>query len=222
MTEWLWCWKTRINSFALLFDAHRTCLFDLCQTKLGKHALDAPPVPGPKLDEHRRPDLLQALSDPVRLEIVRQLAGCELKCGQVQLPVTKSTASRQLQDPARRRGRRRAGAGHEQVPAPAPRRARRSGSRGCSTRCCARPPPPSSSSPRRARGVRRRPRPRLWPVPPRAARPCARPSSSALRASLSSRSAARFVGQPGFAVARGLKLLVGGRDSSLVALRRDS
>jgi DNA-binding transcriptional ArsR family regulator len=33
----------------------------------------------------------------VRLEIVRQLAGCsaggELKCGQVELPVTKSTAS---------------------------------------------------------------------------------------------------------------------------------
>jgi DNA-binding transcriptional ArsR family regulator len=41
--------------------------------------------------------VLQALSDPVRLEIVRQLAGCpgsgELKCGQVELPVTKSTAS---------------------------------------------------------------------------------------------------------------------------------
>lgn len=41
--------------------------------------------------------VLQALSDPVRLEIVRQLAGCpasgELRCGQVELPVTKSTAS---------------------------------------------------------------------------------------------------------------------------------
>lgn len=41
--------------------------------------------------------VLQALSDPVRLEIVRQLAGCsgssELKCGQIELPVTKSTAS---------------------------------------------------------------------------------------------------------------------------------
>ena len=41
--------------------------------------------------------MLQALSDPVRLEIVRQLAGCtgggELKCGQIQLQVTKSTAS---------------------------------------------------------------------------------------------------------------------------------
>jgi DNA-binding transcriptional ArsR family regulator len=41
--------------------------------------------------------VLHALSDPVRLEIVRQLAGCtgssELKCGQVELPVGKSTAS---------------------------------------------------------------------------------------------------------------------------------
>jgi DNA-binding transcriptional ArsR family regulator len=41
--------------------------------------------------------ILQALADPVRLEIVRQLAGCsserELTCGQVTLPVTKSTAS---------------------------------------------------------------------------------------------------------------------------------
>jgi DNA-binding transcriptional ArsR family regulator len=46
--------------------------------------------------------VLQALSDPVRLEIVRQLAGCcgsgagELSCGQIELPVTKSTASHHL------------------------------------------------------------------------------------------------------------------------------
>jgi len=41
--------------------------------------------------------ILQALADPVRVEIVRQLAGCpaegELSCGAVTLPVTKSTAS---------------------------------------------------------------------------------------------------------------------------------
>jgi DNA-binding transcriptional ArsR family regulator len=41
--------------------------------------------------------VLQALSDPVRLEIVRQLAGCdgsgELQCGEIQVPVKKSTAS---------------------------------------------------------------------------------------------------------------------------------
>src|SRR4051812_3812108 len=44
--------------------------------------------------------LLQALSDPVRLEIVRQLAVCpdsgELRCGQIELPVGKSTASHHL------------------------------------------------------------------------------------------------------------------------------
>jgi DNA-binding transcriptional ArsR family regulator len=41
--------------------------------------------------------VLDALADPVRLEIVRQLAACTggdgLPCGQIELPVTKSTAS---------------------------------------------------------------------------------------------------------------------------------
>jgi DNA-binding transcriptional ArsR family regulator len=44
--------------------------------------------------------VLQALSDPVRLEIVRQLAACpdttELTCGQITLPVTKSTTTHHL------------------------------------------------------------------------------------------------------------------------------
>jgi DNA-binding transcriptional ArsR family regulator len=43
--------------------------------------------------------VLQALSDPVRLEIVRQLAAAsseELTCGQLQLPVGKSTCSHHL------------------------------------------------------------------------------------------------------------------------------
>jgi len=44
--------------------------------------------------------IIQALADPVRLEIVRQLAGCpsegELTCGSVSLPVSKSTASHHL------------------------------------------------------------------------------------------------------------------------------
>ena len=44
--------------------------------------------------------VLQALSDPVRLEIVRQLAGCgaagELPCGKIELPVAKSTTSHHL------------------------------------------------------------------------------------------------------------------------------
>jgi DNA-binding transcriptional ArsR family regulator len=44
--------------------------------------------------------VLQALSDPVRLSIVRQLATCAdpglLMCGQIVLPVAKSTASHHL------------------------------------------------------------------------------------------------------------------------------
>lgn len=44
--------------------------------------------------------VLHSLSDPVRLEIVRQLAGCdgvaELRCGQLELPVGKSTCSHHL------------------------------------------------------------------------------------------------------------------------------
>jgi DNA-binding transcriptional ArsR family regulator len=44
--------------------------------------------------------VLQALSDPVRLAIVRQLAGCTgeagLMCGQIELSVAKSTASHHL------------------------------------------------------------------------------------------------------------------------------
>ena len=44
--------------------------------------------------------VLEALADPVRLAIVRQLAVCgaegELSCKQIELPVTKSTASHHL------------------------------------------------------------------------------------------------------------------------------
>jgi DNA-binding transcriptional ArsR family regulator len=44
--------------------------------------------------------VLQALSDPVRLEMVRQLAECggsgELTCGHIAVPVTKSTATHHL------------------------------------------------------------------------------------------------------------------------------
>ena len=54
-------------------------------------------VEAPSLDEIDGLTVLQALSDPVRLEIVRQLSRCpgssELKCSQIELPVTKSTAS---------------------------------------------------------------------------------------------------------------------------------
>jgi DNA-binding transcriptional ArsR family regulator len=44
--------------------------------------------------------IMQALADPVRLQIVRQLWACdgsgELSCGQLEVPVGKSTASHHL------------------------------------------------------------------------------------------------------------------------------
>ncbi len=54
----------------------------------------------PDLDSIDVLTVLRALADPVRLEVVRQLAGCPedggLKCHQIELPVTKSTASHHL------------------------------------------------------------------------------------------------------------------------------
>jgi DNA-binding transcriptional ArsR family regulator len=58
------------------------------------------PTQFPDLTEVDILTVLEALSDPVRLEIVRQLAACpasgELMCGQLELPVAKSTASHHL------------------------------------------------------------------------------------------------------------------------------
>lgn len=54
----------------------------------------------PDLDGIDVVTVLHALSDPVRLDIVRQLADCgeegELTCGQLRVPVTKSTTSHHL------------------------------------------------------------------------------------------------------------------------------
>jgi DNA-binding transcriptional ArsR family regulator len=83
-----------------MFDAHRTSLFDLCQTMFGTQV----PTPAAiELAEQAPADVvtvLQALSDPVRLEIVRQVADQgadgELSCGQLDLPVSKSTCSHHL------------------------------------------------------------------------------------------------------------------------------
>ena len=50
----------------------------------------------PDIEEIDLPSLLHALSDPMRLEIVRCLscsAGGELACKEVELPVSKATAS---------------------------------------------------------------------------------------------------------------------------------
>jgi DNA-binding transcriptional ArsR family regulator len=60
-----------------------------------------PARPTPQIERLELVSVLQALSDPVRLEIVRQLGRCceidgELSCGQIELPVSKSTASHHL------------------------------------------------------------------------------------------------------------------------------
>ena len=48
----------------------------------------------PSTESFELTGVLHALADPVRLEIVRELAtggGCERRCGAFELPVTKST-----------------------------------------------------------------------------------------------------------------------------------
>jgi DNA-binding transcriptional ArsR family regulator len=57
------------------------------------------PTTGPDLDAPARDiaivDVLQALADPVRLQLLRELdaADGEVACGEIALPVTKSTRS---------------------------------------------------------------------------------------------------------------------------------
>jgi DNA-binding transcriptional ArsR family regulator len=85
----------------LLFDRDRTDLFDVRQTMTAR----ADHLDAPDLAQVDVLTVLQALSDPVRLDIVRQLATCsdpgELMCGHIELPVTKSTASHHLKALAR-------------------------------------------------------------------------------------------------------------------------
>ncbi|MEU6575151.1 helix-turn-helix transcriptional regulator [Streptomyces sp. NPDC046805] len=52
-------------------------------------------LPHPERDEIRLEGVLHALSDPLRLQIVRELAadGGELSCSYFDLPVTKSTTT---------------------------------------------------------------------------------------------------------------------------------
>jgi DNA-binding transcriptional ArsR family regulator len=53
-------------------------------------------LPGPRREDLRLADVLQALGDPVRLAIVRELFSSSedvRPCGSFSLPVTKSTAS---------------------------------------------------------------------------------------------------------------------------------
>jgi DNA-binding transcriptional ArsR family regulator len=54
-------------------------------------------IPHPPREQLSLPGVLYALSDPVRLEIVRMLAGdAELSCGRIVVPVSKSTLSHHL------------------------------------------------------------------------------------------------------------------------------
>ena len=57
-------------------------------------------TPQPDLEEIALAEVLQALADPVRLEIVRQVGACPdsdpLTCGQLELSVSKSTGSHHL------------------------------------------------------------------------------------------------------------------------------
>jgi DNA-binding transcriptional ArsR family regulator len=52
-------------------------------------------LPGPTREEIRLEEVLHALSDPVRLQVVRTLAGenAERACGTFGLPISKSTAT---------------------------------------------------------------------------------------------------------------------------------
>jgi DNA-binding transcriptional ArsR family regulator len=53
-------------------------------------------LPAPRAEDIRLESVLQALGDPVRLQIVRTLYAApagQMTCGSIELPVTKSTAS---------------------------------------------------------------------------------------------------------------------------------
>ncbi|MGI5373527.1 ArsR/SmtB family transcription factor [Streptomyces sp. CA-251387] len=58
-------------------------------------AVSSRDLPHPTREEIRLEGVLHALSDPMRLQIVRELAavGDELTCSQFDLPVTKSTTT---------------------------------------------------------------------------------------------------------------------------------
>ncbi|WP_432136153.1 MULTISPECIES: ArsR/SmtB family transcription factor [unclassified Streptomyces] len=58
-------------------------------------AVSSRDLPHPRREDIRLEPVLHALSDPMRLRIVRELAACgdELTCSQFELPVTKSTTT---------------------------------------------------------------------------------------------------------------------------------
>ena len=71
-------------------------MFYRCRTLLaGERAMRA--ISHPVAEQLSLSGVLHALSDPVRLEIVRALAhGTEVSCGELRAPVSKSTLSHHL------------------------------------------------------------------------------------------------------------------------------
>jgi DNA-binding transcriptional ArsR family regulator len=66
-------------------------MYDIRQTMI---AQTKEPIAHPSVDEIDLAAVLHALSDPVRLRIVAALAdGGELRCGGIDVPVTKSTCT---------------------------------------------------------------------------------------------------------------------------------
>jgi DNA-binding transcriptional ArsR family regulator len=64
-------------------------------TKTAAATVSAPTYPQPSVDQIELTDVLHALSDPIRLSLVRQLDECrdERTCGSFDLPIAKSTAT---------------------------------------------------------------------------------------------------------------------------------
>ncbi len=60
--------------------------------------LDVAPLDGPARSEIELVDVLQALADPVRLQVVRTLAAADapIACNEFAIPVAKSTGSHHL------------------------------------------------------------------------------------------------------------------------------
>jgi DNA-binding transcriptional ArsR family regulator len=81
-----------------MFGEHRSSLFDVRRISYYSGAMPAAEeIVEPAVDALRLPRVLHALSDPVRLDIVRLLAKeQECRCGGLGAPVSKSTLSHHL------------------------------------------------------------------------------------------------------------------------------
>ncbi|HEU4656165.1 MAG TPA: helix-turn-helix transcriptional regulator [Capillimicrobium sp.] len=78
-----------------MFDEHRTTKFDVRRTRISGMASAEAVLPHPDVAELQLESVLHALSDPMRLSMVRALAACDepCPCGTIDVPVSKSTRS---------------------------------------------------------------------------------------------------------------------------------